>query len=61
MSIKTWYEYQKYLADKSTLQIPADREMEKRRTEAIRLLPLKDKKAQLQEQRNKAVDAAEII
>ncbi|MCF2151949.1 type IV secretion system DNA-binding domain-containing protein [Desmonostoc muscorum LEGE 12446] len=61
MSIKTWYEYQNKLADKSTLEIPAEQEMEKRRSEALRLLPLKDKKAQLQEKRNKAADAAEII
>ncbi|MBX9256227.1 type IV secretory system conjugative DNA transfer family protein [Desmonostoc muscorum CCALA 125] len=61
MSIKTWYEYHLKLAEKSTLEIPAEQEMEKRRTEALRLLPLKDKKAQLQEKRNKAADAAEII
>ena len=61
MSIKAWYEYQKYLASESTLKIPADQEMEKRRTEALRLLPLKDKKAQLQESREQALAEAEII
>lgn len=49
LSVKAWYKFQKALADKSTLEIPADEEMRIRRQEALKLLPLIENKEQLLE------------
>jgi hypothetical protein len=45
LSVRAWYNFQKALADKSTLSIPADEEMRIRRQEAERLLPLIESKS----------------
>ncbi|UKP01038.1 type IV secretory system conjugative DNA transfer family protein [Nostoc sp. UHCC 0870] len=48
-SVKIWYEFQKKLAEQSSLQIPADEEMRVRRQEALDLLPLIENQEQLKE------------
>ncbi|MCG6133990.1 MAG: type IV secretion system DNA-binding domain-containing protein [Nostoc sp. LLA-1] len=48
-SVKAWYEFQKDLASKSSLHIPASEEMNLRRMEAEKLLPLTENTAKSSE------------